>query len=115
MSLDSESLKFGRTIRSLGWQGQLEQADTPEAVLNVARDYLAQISPEEVGELPEDCRPARMVDAEDLAIYAVTLARRASGDEPGDLLHKLSTFFADASARISQVLANAHSGRRKAT
>ena len=113
MSLESEFLKTGRTLRALGWHGQLEEAKTPEAVLGVARDYLAQISPEEVAELPIECRPVRIVDADDLAIYAVTLARRAARDDSPDLVNKLSTFIADATVRMSQVLAQAHSGRRK--
>src|SRR5438270_11156759 len=109
MSLDSESLKSGRTLRAIGWHGQLEEAGPPEAVLSVARDYLAQVSPEEVAELPLDCRPSRIVDADDLASYAVTLARRAANEDI-DLVHKLSTFFTDAAVRMSQVLAAAHSG-----
>ena len=115
MSLDSQFLKSGRTLRALGWQGQLDQAATPEAVLAVARDFLAQVSPEEIAELPVDCRPGRLVDGDDIAIYAVTLARHAAEDDSHDLLHKLSTFFADANLRMSQVLAQAQSGRRKTT
>lgn len=95
-----------RKLRALGWHGQLDQAERPEAVLNVARDYLAQISPEEVAQLPEDCRPARLVDAEDVAAYAFELARHQASSGGPEVLNKLAAFFADASMRVSQLLAH---------
>lgn len=91
-------------LRSIGWQGQLDQADRPEAVLAVARDYLAQVSPEEIAQLPVDCRPQRLVDPEDVAGYAFQLGRRQSAPDASEVLHKLAAFFADASNRLSQVL-----------
>lgn len=104
MSLSETSPASGRKLRSIGWQGQLDQADRPEAVLVVARDYLAQVSPEEIVQLPVDCRPARLVDAEDVATYAFELGRRQSSPDASDVLHKLAAFFADASKRLSQLL-----------
>jgi len=105
MSLSGTPRQPERRLRSLGWQGQLEQATRPEAVLAVARDYLAQVSPEEVAQLPEDCRPGRLVDSADVADYAFELARRQTSPEAGEVLHKLATFFADASMRLSKILA----------
>ncbi|HXF77679.1 MAG TPA: hypothetical protein VN598_02365 [Usitatibacter sp.] len=104
MSLSETSPATGRKLRSVGWQGQLDKADRPEAVLVVARDYLAQVSPEEIAQLPEDCRPTRLVDADDVATYAFDLARRQSSPDSSDVLHKLAAFFADASNRLSQLL-----------
>ncbi len=93
-----------RRLRAIGWQGQLDHATRPEEVLAVARDYLAQVSPEEIAQLPEDCRPGRLVDADDVSDYAFELGRRQSAPDTPDLLHKLAAFFADASTRISQIL-----------
>jgi hypothetical protein len=105
MSIQEQKYYPELKLRALGWQGQLEHADRPEAVLSLARDYFAQISPEEVAQLPEDCRPVRLVDADDVANYAFELARhQAAGDGP-EVLQKLATFFADASIRLSQLLA----------
>ena len=115
MQLDSDTLKNGRTLRALGWHGQLAHATNPEAVLSVARDYLAQVSPEEVAQLPEECRPVRLVDDGDLAAYAVTLARHLPINESNELLQKLSVFFTDATVRMSEVLAQATAGRRRNT
>ncbi|HEX4780765.1 MAG TPA: hypothetical protein VH301_08440 [Usitatibacter sp.] len=105
MSISETPRQPERKLRSLGWQGQLDQATRPEAVLAVARDYLAQISPEEVAQLPEDCRPGRLVDAEDVADYAFELGRRQSSPDAPEIMHKLSAFFGDASNRLSQILA----------
>ncbi len=106
MSLLESQYRAGQNLRSVGWQGQLEQADHEQAVLSVARDFLAQISPEEISSLPLDCRPGRLVDADDVSQYAFTLAQALmhGGPEP-EVLHKLSAFFADAATRLSQILA----------
>lgn len=92
-------------LRSLGWQGQLDQADRPEAVVAVARDYLAQIGPEEVAQLPEECRPIRLVDADDVAAYAFQLARGLNTPDAPEVLHRLAAFFSNASMRASRILA----------
>lgn len=105
MSLLEQRQHPERRLRSLGWQGQLDHATRPEAVLAVARDYLAQVSPEEIAQLPEDCRPQRLVDADDVATYALELAHRQASPNTPEVLHKLAAFFSDASTRLSQILA----------
>jgi len=104
MSLSETPRLAGHKLRSLGWQGQLDHATRPEAILAIARDYLAQVSPEEVAQLPEECRPGRLVDAADVSDYAFELARRQSSPGATEVLHKLAAFFADASMRLSQIL-----------
>ena len=106
MSLQDQRQHPERRLRSIGWQGQLDHADRPEGVLAVARDYLAQVSPEEIAQLPEDCRPSRLVDADDVAAYAFELARRQSSPDSPEILHKLAAFFSDASARLSKIMAD---------
>src|SRR5262249_39113491 len=88
MSLHESHQKSELKLRALGWQGQLDQADRPDAVLAVARDYLAQVSPEEVALLPEECRPMRLVDADDVANYAFELARNQVSVDAPEVLHK---------------------------
>ena len=105
MSLLEQRHHPERRLRSLGWQGQLDHATRPEAVLAVARDYLAQVSPEEIAQLPEDCRPQRLVDADDVATYALELARRQASPDAPEILNKLAAFFSDASTRLSHILA----------
>jgi hypothetical protein len=108
MSFQEQSQHPERRLRSLGWQGQLDHADRPESVLAVARDYLAQVSPEEIAQLPQECRPQRLVDADDVAEYALQLARRQASPDAPEILHKLAAFFTDASTRLSQILAHAN-------
>ena len=110
MSLHESSFRSERSVRALGWQAQLDEARYPYEVLAIARDFLAQVSPEEIAQLPTECRPDRLVDEDDVSGYALTLARAQSltdsGSEP-EVLHKLCAFFADASTRLSHIFAQA--------
>ena len=108
MSLYESNYRSNRSVRALGWQAQLDEARYPHEVLSIARDFLAQVSPEEIAQLPAECRPDRLVDEVDVSGYALTLARAQSNTdfraEP-EVLHKLCAFFADASTRLSQIFA----------
>lgn len=90
---------------SVSWAGRLAQARSHADVVGVARDFLAMISPEEMSLLPGDCRPGKLVDGEDIANYAVTLARRsctkANLGDPN--LQRIAAFLSEALARIAQI------------
>lgn len=90
---------------SIGWQGRLAAATSREGVVDVARDFLAQVGPEEVARMPLDCRPGKLVDGEDVANYAVTLARRSCDADcfRDHNLQRVAAFFGDALARLSQL------------
>jgi hypothetical protein len=94
----------------LSWQDRLNAASSESEVLGVARDFIAQFSPQEIQLLPEVCRPRKFVDSDDIASYAFTLVRHnCESDERTSLLvHKLVAFFANASTRLSQVLDRPH-------
>ena len=82
----------------------LRAAASEEEVVRIARDYLAQWTPPELGSIPASCRPRRISDAEDLAdgAFALTKARiDTSTSQP--LLEEMETFFAMACARISEL------------
>jgi hypothetical protein len=88
------------------WQDAVRAADTEDDVLDLVRDFLAQFSPEEVAQLPHDCRPAKIIDARDVTEYAFELARNRC-DEAGDgadVLHRLSAFFTDANERLAEIM-----------
>ena len=100
------------------WEGQLEQAATPAEVIAIARDYLALLAPEEIVLLPVDARPRRVRDADDLAEIHERLVEayqrtRASGAELA-LLQRLASFFARATARLSDLAAGASGSRTAA-
>lgn len=89
----------------MGWQGRLDAATSREDVVGVARDFLALVTPEEVASMPADCRPAKLVDGEDVANYAVTLARRSCDPDcfEDHNLQRIAAFFGDALGRLSQL------------
>jgi hypothetical protein len=90
---------------SVGWQGRLAAASSREDVVDVARDFLALVGPDEVARMPVDCRPAKLVDGEDVANYAVTLARRSCDPDcfADHNLQRIAAFFGDALGRLSQL------------
>jgi hypothetical protein len=46
-------------------------------VLGLVRDYLGEWLPEELAHLPDECRPGKLRDGDDLGSLAVSLARAA--------------------------------------
>jgi hypothetical protein len=98
-----------RNITVIGWQGRLNEASTPEDVVKVARDFLARWLPHELQRLPAECLPGKIVDADDVNQYALTLVQRScAGDRMGDgLLQQMAAFFTRASLRLAQITAQA--------
>jgi len=87
------------------WQQKLEQSHGETDVVTAAREFVAQFSPFEVEALPRECQPPlKLVDAEDVAAYAVELVRQDRqhlGSDP--LVGKLAAFFSYATLRLSQI------------
>ena len=99
---------------SRSWHGVLDEAASPDEVVAVARDFIARLSPEEFSALPPDCRPRKLVDADDVVDYAVTLAREScAGESLADsLLHQIAAFFTHACARLSVLGSHAPAARQ---
>ena len=95
--------------RSSPWFDLLAAATTPEEVLNVARDYLATWTPEEIASLPRACRPPRRIKfPEEIVDYAFVLvkAHLEAGPDSGAVT-RMATFFAEASWRVAAAMGNA--------
>ena len=93
----------------LQWFQQLDRAQGAASVVEIARDYLATWTPEEIARLPRDCRPGRVrsaSDLEDLHSCAVDAYRstRATGDEL-TALQLLTSFLVRANVRLAQLKA----------
>jgi hypothetical protein len=90
----------------VSWQERLAAATTEAEVMHIARNFLAQFSPFEIAQLPEPCRPRKLVDGNDLTEYAFDLVRHRCDDGVGAeyAAHRLSSFFSGATARLSQIL-----------
>lgn len=92
------------------WSESLDSATSEKEIVDVVRDFVASLDAENIQKLPEHCRPGKFFDAEDVTSFAFDLVRAECnrGDGSEDLVLKLSLFFAQASIRLSQVLARAN-------
>lgn len=113
MNLDRALRQAGQSPATGGWQERLSAATRAEHVVDVARDFCAMITPEEASQLPADCRPGKLVDAQDVSDYAYVLVRLSCADEhlTNPILLKLATFFTRASLRLSQITADLAASR----
>jgi hypothetical protein len=88
------------------WQERLDAASTEEEVVSLCRDFLAQFSAYEISQLPEGCRPSRLLDGNDVSEYAFDLIRHRCDDGLGAeyAAHRLTAFFTGATGRLTQIL-----------
>lgn len=89
------------------WFAQIDRAKSIPETLGVARDFIASLSPQELGQLPAQCRPGRLrdeVDVEALHACLVETYRdsRATGEEL-DTLQRLTSFVVRLSIRLSEL------------
>jgi hypothetical protein len=105
--LSTSQLASREAAASVGWQNQLQEAASLTDVVRVARDFLASWTPEELASLPKECRPGKLVDAEDIAGVAFNLARSSCEREriSDDRLHRIANFFTAAAQRAAQLVA----------
>ena len=94
-------------MNSNTWDYKLDGAQTVEEVLGMARDFLARLDPHEIQGLPQKCRPpAKLVDADDIGMFAYDLVRHECGEEDAaELVHRLAHFFSHASMQVARILA----------
>ncbi|HUP30816.1 MAG TPA: hypothetical protein VM122_11620 [Usitatibacter sp.] len=94
-------------LMPITWQDRLNFASSEAEVVEVAKDFIAQFTPEEIHELPEACRPGKFFDANDVTSYAFALVRHnCDGDaRVSVLVHKMVAFFSEASIRLSKIMA----------
>ena len=89
----------------LTWQERLAQAATEADVVDVVRDYLATLTPQEFGSLPEALRPHKIVDANDITTYAFDLVRQECHDEGMQhMVQRLAHIMSRASIRLSEIM-----------
>lgn len=92
-------------MAAMSWQERLEQCQAEGEVVQVVRDYLALLTPEEIASLPRGFIPGRIADGDDISAFAVQLLiheSRCEGESP--LLHKLAHIFGLASVQLSKVV-----------
>jgi hypothetical protein len=92
---------------SASWDGRLDAARTVQDVLDIARDFIASFSPEEVQALPERCQLPTKLFEEDVCAYAYELMRtEVTANAADDALHKLAPFFSHACGQLALLHAN---------
>jgi hypothetical protein len=89
------------------WFGHIDRAKTIAETLMVARDFIASMTPQELGRLPAQCRPGRLRDEHDIeALHACLVETyresRATGDEL-DTLQRMTSFVVRLSIRLSEL------------
>jgi hypothetical protein len=91
-------------VKDHTWQERIEEAGTEPEVVAVTRDYLARLSQDEYAELPLELRPRKIVDANDIAAYALDLARHEAEDpDEMNLVQRLAQLLSRASVRVSEI------------
>jgi hypothetical protein len=93
------------------WASLLARADSEADVVGVVRDFVAQLTPDELVRLPKDFRPGRFGDGEDVADFALNvkvhnLGTSEADREPG-LQARITAFFSSAAERVAQLSRNA--------
>ena len=91
------------------WRNLILASTQEEEVVGLVRDHMARWSPEEIARLPEECRPQRIRDAEDISRWAFELAsthcaQSLTADEDG-LLDRMLEFVTQAAMRLSALKA----------
>ena len=89
------------------WFAQLDRAKSIPETIAVARDFVADWSPQDLALLPGPCRPGRIRDEQDIEALHSCLVEtyresRATGKEL-DALQRLTSFMVRASIRLSEL------------
>lgn len=94
-------------MTSNSWEHKVADARSVEEVLAAARDFLARFDPQEIAAIPAKCRPpAKLVDSDDIGMYAYDLVRYECDDAAAaDMVHALARFFSQASMRVAHLQA----------
>lgn len=89
----------------VGWEERIELCDNEHEVLQIAREFLANLEPWEVANLPPSCAPRKLFTASDVSEYAFEMVcyERDHG-VVNPLLEKMGSFFARATIRLSRLM-----------
>ena len=101
--------RFPPHLAATTWRQRLNAARAPQEVVGIARDFLAAFTPYELHALPDRCRPPAKLFAEDVSHFAFDLVRQDCTEAAeADVVPRLASFFAHASARLAQLAAYDH-------
>lgn len=89
------------------WWNQLKDTASEAEVVSLTREFLAAWTPEQLAGVPQDARPGRISNGDDIRELALNL-KRANFDFVGEeldglLLEKMSAFFSEAALHLSRL------------
>ena len=86
------------------WHSRVDSAISADDVVALMRDYVATLTPEQLGGLPERYRPVRVKAEDDLEYWTFRLSSVPSGERLDHVfLQDLFMHFLHASLRITQI------------
>ncbi|HET9581152.1 MAG TPA: hypothetical protein VFP44_25225 [Usitatibacter sp.] len=90
---------------AITWHSLLESSQGEQDVLRVARDFIASFTPHEIELLPASCRPGKLVDGQDVALYGyeLTLHRWDEDEAAAPVIQSFASFFADATEHLARI------------
>src|SRR5260221_2254153 len=91
----------------LAWYRRVDTAKSPLEVVAILRDYVAIWTPEDIGRLPEACRPGRLRDEQDVELLHTSLVEayretREAGEHL-TALQEMTGMVVRASIRIVEI------------
>jgi len=89
------------------WLHVLDGATSEHGIVVAAREYLATWTPEELGRIPENCRPGKVSDGEDIGEFAFRMSNAhldfRGPPEDRQLIERLMSFFVHAASRYATI------------
>jgi len=86
---------------------RLRKVSSEHGVIELVSDYLSEWLPEELAQLPHECRPVRLHDGEDLGCLAVNVARAYNSFdlEPESMraVEEMDSFVGPACRRLAEL------------
>jgi hypothetical protein len=87
------------------WHEQVQSAREPEQVVRATREFIASLTPEQWAAIPENCRPERIRDVDDILYWRERLTEEflgvAKDAKANDTLREILGFFTVAADRVS--------------
>jgi hypothetical protein len=85
------------------WYARLSNTRTQSDILCLAQEYLEQLSPSELQQLPDDCRPGKLASEDDLADFASRLMAHHCHGDNARLVHRVADFLSKAAMRMQEI------------
>jgi hypothetical protein len=99
---------------AVSWKESLDEARNERQVLAIVREFAARLEPRDLAALPEQCRPGKFLEANDVSGFALDLMRTdfTHALPAAAVARELIAFFFHASQRLSYLAASVNDAER---